>query len=305
MGLRVILVEPKDGRNIGMAARAVANFNTLIESFWIVSTRQINQNLKRSKVEEADVYDFDFGYWKSASRLATPEGCEILKVSKVVAELHSAVQGCQKVVGFTGKEGNMLRAPVTNLRSIMSQWDNSPQTWALVFGREDRGLFVDELRWCGELCTISTGPYCTSLNLSASVTVVLSRFFEELVRPADSDIATMHLQSASAPPQIETLAEEQAEENLQEGAKASDVAVEETIEVLRQSLESVGYPVGRSRGERRSNLFAYRTAKQIAELSRFFHRDAQESELQAFERLVTMLSSPRTEQEDKSIELVD
>lgn len=158
--LRVVLVEPSIGGNLGSAARAMANLG-------VSDLRLVNPPADPASDE--------------ARRLAKG-GLPILQSAKIQTSLESAIADCALVVGTTAR-------PRKHLGRSSSLWDLGPVVAqavlegpvALVFGRERIGLTNDELALCSHQITIPTFSEYSSLNLAQAVLVVLyecSRQFE-------------------------------------------------------------------------------------------------------------------------------
>lgn len=155
--LRVVLVGPLYGGNIGSVCRAMANFGA--------------DNL----VLVAPDPGID---WREAEKMAV-HAADILRRRRVVDTLDEALADCVASVGTTCRRG------------LYRQHALSPKEWApelvslshggrvaLVFGREDQGLFNDEIARCTHLVQIPTATEYKSLNLSQAVVVLLYELFQ-------------------------------------------------------------------------------------------------------------------------------
>ncbi|MDR0778468.1 MAG: RNA methyltransferase, partial [Methanomassiliicoccaceae archaeon] len=96
--------------------------------------------------------------------------------AKVVDTLEEAIDGCFFVAGTSGivtkGEKNYVRVPITveEFANRLKQYDEKV---AILFGREDTGLFQDELARCDLLITIPAGDTYPILNLSHAATIVM------------------------------------------------------------------------------------------------------------------------------------
>jgi SpoU rRNA Methylase family len=114
--------------------------------------------------------------------------------------LQAAVAGAHVAIAFTRRSG-LSRPACPSLAALQGQYpavrhalcsdsasspianqDSSnvaehPRV-ALVFGREESGLTVEELEACSHLCSIPTGSRQPSLNLSHAVAVCLAQCFD-------------------------------------------------------------------------------------------------------------------------------
>ena len=263
---RIVLVDPQDSRNVGSVARLAANYG--IDDVWIVSTRQLNWDEKRAKrckqskekgseravvpenADAGDAHMFSAAFWRYGEMLATPEGLPLLHGFHVTAGLQEALVGVDKAIAFTGKRGSTFRTSTLDVPGIATLLRNPAsgvKRAALVFGNEATGLSSNDTLLCSQICTLPTSAYCTSLNLSHSVCVVVSRLWE-----------LKH--GTEAPTQGHDLAEH---------VPAPDSEVADLFEHCRTTLESQGYPCSKSDfggASRRKNKFAYRCHKHVTSM---------------------------------------
>lgn len=267
---------------------------------------------------------FNAAFWGRAKPLATEAGMRYLQHFQVVADLGSALEGSSAAVAFTGREGGNFRptrvesgklhtllppkgrpsdvgdeaTPDPNSCSIQDERpaiDAEPiasdreaiasRPLALVFGREATGLAQPELLRCSHCCTLGTHG-CTSLNLSHAVGATLSLLF--LYRHEASPLLT-----AATIPMALTSPDGAEPPCATTEAPASVSEVDATLESIRGLVESKGYPVGRTRAERREKL-GFRVSKHLANYARVLHRArATPAELEAFVKVATMLAGER------------
>ena len=148
---RIVLVEPQHPGNVGAVARVMANFR--INDLALVKGCEIN----------------DEGYARSKS------GRPVLENLKRFETMKEALADCDIAIGTSGikTEGDKrwFRAPksVKKINEIMEGRENP----ALVFGRENYGLYKEELALCEVTLTIPTNPEYPILNLSHAVGIVL------------------------------------------------------------------------------------------------------------------------------------
>ncbi len=154
---RIVLVGPLYGGNIGSVCRAMANFG-INELSLVNPDPHIN--------------------WHEAETMSV-HAADILHDRKTFTSFEEAVADCAAVVGTTCRRG------------LYRQHARSPKEWApeiaaisdrgkvaLVFGREDQGLFNDEIARCTHLVQIPTATEYKSLNLSQAVVVLAYEFFQ-------------------------------------------------------------------------------------------------------------------------------
>jgi len=175
-GVRVVLVSPKFSANVGSAARLCANFEC--NDLWVVDPR-------------CDPVGPD------AQALAV--GSPALSNITVVNSMTEAIQDCTVSVGFTRRKG-AVRHVHASMNRLLDKHPDYLETEthgkvALVFGREDHGLELEELMACSQLCAIPTGRVQPSLNLSHSAGIALANCFERRLEggaPIDSDMPEAH-----------------------------------------------------------------------------------------------------------------
>jgi TrmH family RNA methyltransferase len=148
--IRFVLVRPGSGGNVGAAARALKN--TAFRSLWLVEPRRV------AGVE--------------AERMAHG-ATDILRGARRVASLEDALTGCRWVVGATRRLGRRRGTPWTP-RALAAAVRGEPgrRPLALVFGPEEDGLGLAELRLCHDLVRIPAAPAQPSLNLAQAVLVL-------------------------------------------------------------------------------------------------------------------------------------
>ena len=149
--MRVVLVEPQHPGNIGAVARAMANFG-LKDLAMVKGCGLADESYARSK-----------------------SGRPILENSKRFETIEEAIAECDIAIGTSGirPEGDKrwFRAPqdVKKINEIITKRENP----ALLFGRENHGLYREELALCEATITIPTNSEYPILNLSHAVAIVL------------------------------------------------------------------------------------------------------------------------------------
>jgi tRNA/rRNA methyltransferase len=173
--IRVVLVEPLYGGNVGSVCRAMAN--TGLGSLTLVNPTGLDTGEARQMACHA---------------------LHVLEGRRECGTLAEAVADCALVVGTSAREG------------LYRQHARSPREWApviletaaqgqvaLVFGREDKGLSNEELALCNRIIQIPTATACPSLNLSQAVLICCHELFllaGVYVPPAEkSELATSEL----------------------------------------------------------------------------------------------------------------
>jgi len=152
--VRIVLVEPQVPGNVGATARAMKNTGLdklVLVNPWFRSHPQARYMAHGSE--------------------------DILDAARVTDDLREAVAGSVLVVGTSRRKRhntpfmNPKQATPLMLESTLS----GPVS--ILFGREDKGLTNDELKWCQLLVSIPSSQKQPSLNLSQAVMVMAYELF--------------------------------------------------------------------------------------------------------------------------------
>jgi tRNA/rRNA methyltransferase len=155
---RIVLVSPKGPDNIGSVARAMKNFG--LSELCIVAPR-----CKLADAHKMAVHAFD-----------------LVENARVVDTVLEAVGDVELVVGTTARERRDHQMPVTP-RELMPTLASHPSC-AVLFGREEHGLFNEELDLCHAFLRIPTDGAYDSLNLAQAVQVVVYELLLAREQPA-------------------------------------------------------------------------------------------------------------------------
>jgi TrmH family RNA methyltransferase len=150
MRLIVVLVEPKDPRNIGAVARAMSN-------------------LEVSELRLVQPERFDTAIAKGVACW----GEAIVDSATTYEHLSDAVSDANEVVGFASDSSGHRMSQL-----ILEDWAStisidSVRTVALVFGSEERGLRREHFPLCQNLIRIPSSTENPSYNLAQSVLLAL------------------------------------------------------------------------------------------------------------------------------------
>jgi TrmH family RNA methyltransferase len=150
--LVVVLAGPKTPGNVGAVARVMSNFQ--VDELRIVEGVPF----------EEDTY----------KRALHARG--ILENARRFDDFKSALDGLDFTAATTGitnlNDKRHLRNPLTP-RALHERISNMEGRVGLVFGREDFGLYNDELALCDIVVTVPTSPEYPVMNLSHAVAVIL------------------------------------------------------------------------------------------------------------------------------------
>lgn len=146
----IILIEPKDSRNVGAVARAMQNLGFV--HLHLVAPRDYDR-------EQADV--------------TARDASVILDSATVHARFPDALDGMQEVVGLALRKGENPAHYVS-----LPQWseklpERQGRTTALVFGPEDDDLRHEHLNLCRWVVRIPSSAAYPSFNLAQSVLLTL------------------------------------------------------------------------------------------------------------------------------------
>ena len=148
----IILVEPQLAENIGMVARAMANFG--LSELRLVSPRN--------------------GWPKKGAHSAASGAVHVLEGARLYDTAREAIADLNYVFATTARErGQMKRvfAPEAAMREAQGRIGEG-QGVGILFGRERTGLENDEVSLADSIITFPVDPKFSSLNLAQAVLLV-------------------------------------------------------------------------------------------------------------------------------------
>ncbi len=148
----IILVEPQMAENIGMAARAMANFG--LSTLRLVAPRN--------------------GWPKKGSHSAASGASHILEAATLHASVREAIADLNYVFATTARERGQMKRVLGTRRGdgrCLSANMNG-QAVGILFGRERTGLENDEISLSDAIVTFPVDPAFSSLNLAQAVLLV-------------------------------------------------------------------------------------------------------------------------------------
>ena len=149
--ISIVLVETSHPGNIGAAARAMKNMG--VANLVLVSPKQFPD----------EVADF-----RAVSAI------DVLQQARVVESVEEAIKDCQLVIGTSARD-RRIPWPMLDPKSCgekVIQESAGDHSIAILFGREDRGLSIQELQQCHFHVNIPTGEEYSSLNLAMAVQII-------------------------------------------------------------------------------------------------------------------------------------
>lgn len=152
---RIVLVQPKFAGNIGMTARAMANFG--FSNLYLVDPLANQHDIQATMMAR--------------------EATHILRDAKVVATLQEAIATTHYVIGTSGKiSRNEADQPSPTPKWVVGHLESQFPAGcglAILFGSETDGLTKDHLQYCQQRMLIPTVAEHPSMNLGQAVGVCL------------------------------------------------------------------------------------------------------------------------------------
>jgi tRNA/rRNA methyltransferase len=236
--VRIVLVEPAGGLNVGAIARVIKNMG--LQQLVLVNPQcdRLGEDACKMAVHAVD----------------------ILENAKIVATLPEALKGCQRAIATTARS-RAIETPLETPRTVLPWLLEAPVQSALIFGPEDRGLSNTELNYAQRFLRISTNPEYPVLNLAQSVGICayeLTQVLQHQLLARDQQlIAGDQVLSASAsmsPPAISTT-------YTTDPSESTDL---DHLEGYYQQMEAVLLKIG--------YLYPHTAASRMEKLRRIFNR---------------------------------
>lgn len=149
--IRIILVEPAGALNVGSVARVMKNMG-------LQHLVLVNPHCDPVGAE---------------ARQMAVHAAEILEAARIVPSLPAALSGCTRAIATTGRPHSpefSLEHPRLALPWLLTE-PIAPDSAALIFGPEDRGLNKEELNHAHRCIYIPANPAYPSLNLAQAVAI--------------------------------------------------------------------------------------------------------------------------------------
>lgn len=145
----IILVEPQLGENIGMVARAMANFG--MSNLRLVNPRD--------------------GWPSEKASAAASRADHVIEAVEVFDTLEEAVSDLQFVLATTARRRDMVKpvsGPADALTTVRQRMEQGAQV-GILFGRERWGLENNEVSIADAIVTFPVNPGFASLNIAQAV----------------------------------------------------------------------------------------------------------------------------------------
>lgn len=148
-GPAIILAYPQLGENIGMVARAMANFG--LSELRLVNPRD--------------------GWPSEKARSSASRADHVIDNAKLYGSLEEAIEDLNFVYATTARDRDgykPVRSPIVAARDLRQRF-GSGQAVGIIFGRERTGLTNEEVALADEIVTFPVNPAFASLNLAQAV----------------------------------------------------------------------------------------------------------------------------------------
>jgi len=163
----IVLVEPQLGENIGMVARAMANFG--LSELRLVAPRD--------------------GWPSDKARAAASKADHVIDGATVYPTLEEAIADLNFVYATTARVRDgfkPVRSPIVASRTLKVKYDAGEKV-GILFGREKSGLSNEDVALADEIVTFPVNPAFASLNIAQAV---LLMSYEWMKQSMESDNET-------------------------------------------------------------------------------------------------------------------
>ena len=174
----IVLVEPQMGENIGMVARAMANFG--LTELRLVNPRD--------------------GWPSDKARAAASKADHVIDGVAVFDTLAEAIADLNFVLATTARQRDNfkpVRSPVEAARNLRGRIQSAERT-GILFGRERFGLYNEEVGLADEIVTFPVNPEFASLNIAQAVLLMSYEWMKSGLE-RETDTAFTSSETAPAP----------------------------------------------------------------------------------------------------------
>src|SRR4051812_4909710 len=164
----VVLVEPQLGENIGMVARAMANFG--LSELRLVNPRD--------------------GWPSEKARAAASKADHVIDGAVVYATLEEAIADLNFVYATTARERygfKPVRSPIVAARTLKAKHAAGEKVGVL-YGREKSGLANEEVALADEIVTFPVNPAFASLNIAQAVLLMSYEWMKQSMESEDETL---------------------------------------------------------------------------------------------------------------------
>jgi tRNA/rRNA methyltransferase len=161
----IVLVEPQLGENIGMVARAMANFG--LSELRLVNPRD--------------------GWPSEKARAAASKADHVIDGAVVFATLEEAVADLNFVYATTARERygfKPVRSPIVAAQTLKARY-NAGERVGVLYGREKSGLSNEDVALADEIVTFPVNPAFASLNIAQAVLLMSYEWMKQSMEAED------------------------------------------------------------------------------------------------------------------------
>lgn len=178
--IHFILVEPQEPGNIGSSARAIKNMD--FGKLCLVNPPSVMTDKAERLAHNAE---------------------EILRTAEVFNTMEDAIQDKHYIVGTSRRRGRKRGAfiPVEEGARRIREIAETGRV-ALLFGREDRGLYNEEIEECAFLMTIPSSRKHPSINLAQAVMIIAYELSKAGMQKKASKVDRESLLTAAPPKNV-------------------------------------------------------------------------------------------------------
>jgi tRNA/rRNA methyltransferase len=166
----VVLVEPQLGENIGMVARAMANFG--LSELRLVNPRD--------------------GWPSEKARAAASKADHVIDGVQVYDTLEAAISDLNFVYATTARMRDgfkPVRSPIVASKTLRARYDAGEKVGVL-YGREKSGLSNEEVALADEIVTFPVNPAFASLNIAQAVLLMSYEWMKTRMESEDETLFT-------------------------------------------------------------------------------------------------------------------
>jgi tRNA/rRNA methyltransferase len=162
----IVLVEPQLGENIGMVARAMANFG--LSELRLVAPRD--------------------GWPSDKARAAASKADHVIDGAVVYETLEQALADLNFVYATTARVRDgfkPVRSPIVAAETLRRKYDSGEKV-GILFGREKSGLSNEDVALADEVVTFPVNPAFASLNIAQAVLLMSYEWMKQSMESRDA-----------------------------------------------------------------------------------------------------------------------
>jgi tRNA/rRNA methyltransferase len=153
-GIKIVLVRPLGGLNVGSVARVMKNMGLTQLVLVEPQCDPLGEEARKMALHALDV----------------------LEAARIVESIPEALVGCQRAIATSARSRHLSVEP-ENPRTALP-WLFGADSSALIFGPEDKGLSNEDLKYAQRFVRIPSSPAYSSLNLAQAVAVCCYELYQ-------------------------------------------------------------------------------------------------------------------------------